>query len=101
MANIRKRIEIWFESLGHFIFKHRWLALALMLIFVGTLSSQLPKITIDTSTESFLHDDDPTIVTYNEFRDQFGRDEMIVIAIESSEIFTQNFLKKLKLLETK
>ena len=39
--------------------------------------SQIPKIQLDTSTEGFLHDDDPALQAYNVFRDQFGRDEVI------------------------
>ena len=96
MSEIRKRIEVWFEGFGHRVYRHRWVALFLMLIIIGGFATQLPKIRIDTSTESFLHDDDPTLLTYNEFRRQFGRGEFIVIAIEPQEVFDQSFLKKLK-----
>jgi predicted RND superfamily exporter protein len=33
---------------------------------------------------------------YNRFRDQFGRAELIIIAIESPEVFEESFLKRLK-----
>ena len=59
-------------------------------------ASQLPKITFDLSTEGFLHTDDPALVTYNDFRRQYGRDDMIIIAIEPGRIFDQVFLEKLK-----
>ena len=95
MSEIRKRMELWFESFGHLVFRHRWIALLLILLPVIGLGSQLPKLTIDTSTESFLHKDDHTILIYNEFRRQFGRDEFIIIAIESSNIFSSGFLEKL------
>ena len=65
---------------------------------IAVIVSQIPKITIDISTEGFLHKTDPTLIEYNDFRDQFGRDELIIIAIHSPEIFTQNFLSKLKTL---
>jgi predicted RND superfamily exporter protein len=57
--------------------------------------SQIPGIQLDTSTEGFLHKDDPALLDYNSFRDQFGRDEVIIIAIKPPDIFTQTFLKKL------
>jgi predicted RND superfamily exporter protein len=60
------------------------------------LVSQIPKLEIDTSTEGFLHDDDPTLLAYNAFRDQFGRDEVIIVAIKPPNIFTPSFLEKLK-----
>ena len=66
-----------------------------MLGLVGGLASQVPQITLDTSNESFLHPDDPTLMAYNEFRRQFGRDDLIIIAIEPENVFNQKFLKKL------
>jgi predicted RND superfamily exporter protein len=48
-----------------------------------------------TSTEGFLHKTDELRVKYDEFRDQFGRDEKILIAVETKDIFDLNFLKKL------
>lgn len=94
-SEIRKKIELSFEAFGHLVFRHRWIALLLMTILAGIPASQLPRITYDTSTESFLHKDDPTLVAYNEFRRQFGRDEFIIIAIEPKEVFDLAFLKNL------
>jgi len=95
-SNYRQRIESRFEALGHLVYRHHWKALALVLVIVVTFVSQLPKLTMDTSTEGFLHDDDNTLEVYDAFRDQFGHDEMVFIAIESKEIFSQTFLKKLQ-----
>jgi predicted RND superfamily exporter protein len=96
MAAIRNRIENWFERLAHSIYRHRMLTIVIMLAINITLVTQLPKITIDTSTEGFLHKNDPTLVGYDAFRDQFGRDEVIIIAIETKNIFDRQFLKRLK-----
>ncbi len=60
------------------------------------LLSQLPKITIDTSNEGFLHKNDPILLDYNEFRNQFGRDETVVVAIQTSNVFNLAFLEKLR-----
>ncbi|MBW1889859.1 MAG: MMPL family transporter [Deltaproteobacteria bacterium] len=95
MSKIRKIIEQWFESFSLFLCRYRWWTLVIMLGLVGGLGSQLPQITFDTSNESFLHHTDPTLVAYNEFRHQFGRDDLIIIAIEPENIFDQKFLKKL------
>lgn len=53
-------------------------------------------ITVDTSTEGFLHEDNPVLLDYYDFRDQFGRDEKIAIAVKSNDIFSFSFLEKLK-----
>ncbi|MDH5785736.1 MAG: efflux RND transporter permease subunit [Chromatiales bacterium] len=95
-SDIRKRIEGRFEALGHLIYNNHWKALLLVLIVVASFVSQLPKLTMDTSTESFLHKDDNTLELYNDFRNQYGHDELIFIAIESDKVFSQDFLKKLQ-----
>lgn len=96
MSRIKNRIEQWFESLSFFLCRYRWWTLVILLSVVGGLGSQLPYIKFDTSNESFLHHTDPTLVAYNEFRRQFGRDDLIIIAVESDQIFEQQFLRKLK-----
>jgi hydrophobe/amphiphile efflux-3 (HAE3) family protein len=98
MSAIRSRIEKWFEHLAHTIYRHRLLTLFIMLALSAILIAQIPKITIDTSTEGFLHDTDPALLAYNGFRDQFGRDEVIIIAIQANEVFDFSFLKSLKAL---
>jgi hydrophobe/amphiphile efflux-3 (HAE3) family protein len=89
-------MEKWFESLARTIYHNRLKTLFIMLVIITAIVSQIPKLTVDISTEGFIHKSDPTRVDYDTFRDQFGRDELIVIAIRSQEIFETKFLKKLK-----
>jgi len=96
MNNFRNKIEAGFEQYAHVVFHHRIKTIVIMLIVTGALVSQIPNITIDTSTEGFLHTEDPALVAYNDFRDQFGRDEMVIIAIQSPHIFSHAILKKIK-----
>jgi predicted RND superfamily exporter protein len=74
-VTIHDRIELGFERWGHFIFRHRWATIALLFAFSAVFISQIPKITMDMSTEGFLHPDDPILLVYDEFRDQFERDD--------------------------
>ena len=92
----RKRIELGFESWGHFIYRNRWTALLLSLALSGWLFSFLPGLTVDNSTESFLLPDDPAVMVYNDFRDQFGRDDGIVLAVETTDVFRLEFLERLR-----
>ncbi len=98
IRDIRNRIELKFERLGQLIYRHHWKALLLVVLLIGALIVQVPKLTMDTATESFLHKDDRTLEIYNQFRAQFGRDEIILIAIQTPEVFAQSTLKKLKAL---
>ncbi|MCP4404770.1 MAG: hypothetical protein GY801_46660 [bacterium] len=98
MTDIRKPIELWFDSAARTLYRHPLVTLLIMLVFIGSMVSQLPKITLDTSTEGFLHESDPTLLEYNAFRDQFGRDEMLILAIKPPAVFERNFLEKLQAL---
>lgn len=96
MSRIRARIETGFETLGRSLYRHPLITLILMAVFIAATISQIPKITVDTSTEGFLHENDPALKAYNAFRDQFGRDEMIVVAVRTPDIFGAEFLGKLR-----
>ena len=96
MTTVRSNMEKWFASLARTIYRNRFKTLFIMAVLIATLASQLPKLTIDISMEGFMHKTDPALVDYNHFRDQFGRDELIIVAIRSPEIFEVNFLEKLK-----
>ncbi len=69
-----------------------------MLLLVAGLASQLRKITIRTASDSFFHKNDPVLLAYNAYRDQFGHDERIMVGIHSEGIFTDAFLRKLRAL---
>ena len=96
MQSLRYRIEAWFALFADFICDNRLKAIILMLGLTLGLLSQLPKLTIDTSNEGFLHKDDPILLDYNAFRNQFGRDETVIVAIQTSNVFELPFLAKLR-----
>lgn len=51
---------------------------------------------MDTSNEAFFKPYDQTLLDYNEFRDRFGKDEFIVIAIMGEKVFNLKFLERVK-----
>jgi predicted RND superfamily exporter protein len=93
---IRERIGEGFESWGRLMVRHRWPAIAGMLALAAGLGAQLPHLEVDNSVEAFLHADDPNLIHYNEFRDQFGRDDVTVIAIRPRKVFDLDFLATLR-----
>jgi predicted RND superfamily exporter protein len=93
---MRERIESWMAAWGRMVYRRARLVILLVVAAVLALGSQLPQIEFDTSTESFLHGDDPLRVTYDAFREQFGRDDLIVIAIQTDDVFELAFLEKLR-----
>jgi predicted RND superfamily exporter protein len=93
--NWRVRTEKKFEHFSDFIFDNRKKVITSILLIVLVMATQLPNLTMDTSTEGFLHKSDPMRVAYDEFRDQFGRDEKFLVAVKTKDIFDYDFLKKL------
>ncbi|MCP3923305.1 MAG: MMPL family transporter [Desulfobacterales bacterium] len=96
MSGLRNKMEDWFGRFTEFIFDNRYKTLIFMICLVLLFISQLPKTTIDTSTEGFIHEDSQVLKDYDEFRRQFGRDELIIIALNPKEVFDFDFLKTLK-----
>lgn len=98
--NWRTKSEHKLEKMGDLIGKNPIKIIIAMLLFSILLISNIPKITIDTSTEGFLHKEDPALVRYEAFKNQFGLDERIMVAIKTKDIFDMEFLKKLKKFHT-
>jgi predicted RND superfamily exporter protein len=95
-VDVRARIEAAFTTLGYFTVRHRRPTIALTLLITAGLASWLPQMKVDNSTESFLHEDDPELLRYNDFRDRFDRDDRLVIMVHPPEIFELGFLETLR-----
>ena len=95
MAHVRAKIDSGFETFGHLIYRNRFKTLVLMLILMGGVLSQLPKLGFDSTNESYFHEDDPTLSDYDAFREQFGRQDTVVVALTPREVFDRDFLQKL------
>ncbi len=99
MDNIRDRIEGYFSQLGLLVYQFKYLALVFVLALTVFLFLQIPLLTIDTSNDAFYHQDDPIRIEYNEFRQQFGKDDHIIIGLKPAEIFSTSFLQTLQQLQ--
>ena len=91
-----KKLENLMGRFGAFIHDNPWSVLLVLLIMLAFPISHVPQIKMDTSTEGFMHEDDPVLITYNKFRNQFGRDERILLAIKSDNIFSIKTLTTLR-----
>ncbi|CAA6810486.1 MAG: Predicted exporter of the RND superfamily [uncultured Sulfurovum sp.] len=93
---MHQKLENLMGRFGAFIHDNPFKVLLVLVLLLALPIAHVPQIKMDTSTEGFMHDDDPVLLTYNDFREQFGRDERIIIAIEDENIFSLDFLTKLK-----
>ncbi|HHB93762.1 MAG TPA: hypothetical protein ENK88_01260, partial [Campylobacterales bacterium] len=69
------KLEEKMKSFGSFIFDNPLKVIVAVLILLAFPLAHVPQIKMDTSTEGFMHPQDPVLITYNKFREQFGRDE--------------------------
>lgn len=92
------KLEHLMGRFGSFIHDNPFKVLLVLAVILAFPISHVPQIKMDTSTEGFMHDNDPVLLAYNTFREQFGRDERVVVAIKSDKIFSLEFLKTLKAL---
>lgn len=98
--NWRTKTELNLQKMGEFITIHPKKTILFMLLLSILVISNITKITIDTSTEGFLHKEDPALVRYEKFKEQFGQDEKVMVIVESKDIFNVKTLKKLQQLHT-
>jgi hypothetical protein len=92
---MRERIETGLEHFARVVARFRVIAIVLCLAIAGSLASQLHKIEVETAVETFLPKDDPARMAYTEFRRQFGREDIIILAIRPPAVFEAGFLRKL------
>ena len=96
MRRIREKMEILFDAGTGLIIRFRYLVLLLSVLLAVVLAVHIRNLQFDTSNEGFLRSDDPILATYNDFREQFGRDDMLILAIHSENIFSKEFLTRLR-----
>ena len=92
----RDQIEKAFERWGAFTCRHAWSVIVAVAVLSAGLTSQIFSLTVDNSMEAFLHTDDPIRIAYDEFRTDWGRDEQIMLAIETTDVFASEFLERLR-----
>jgi len=93
--NWRTKTENKLEHFSDWIFDNAKKTITAIFVLVVVIGSQLPSLKVDTTTEGFLHKSDPMRIEYDVFRDQFGRDEKLMIAVKTKNIFDLGFLEKL------
>ena len=93
---MHNKLETMMGKFGEFIYDNPFKVIGLVILLLIFPISHVLQIKMDTSTEGFMHTDDPVLIEYNKFRAQFGRDERIVLGIKSDNIFTLKFLETLR-----
>ena len=68
---MHNKLESLMGKVGGFIHDNPIKVILMVLLLLAFPISHLPLMKVDTSTEGFMHDDDPVLVQYNAFRAEF------------------------------
>jgi hypothetical protein len=98
LADFRGVIEDGFGRWAEVIVRFRWVAIFSILGLAVFLTTRIPLMEVETSSDDYLFDGDPAKIAYNAFRDQFGRDQLIFVVVEPPEVFDLEFLAWLRAL---
>ena len=73
---------------------HAWVRLSVLVLLVVCLA-MATRLKFDSSLEIWFLEDDPNIVNYRRFQNLFGRDEIVIIGLESQKLFSPATLDQL------
>ncbi len=68
------------ERLVSFLHRRRYLLMTLVLLGAGALALAARNIEVDNSLEVWFLEDDPALLAYQDYKQQFGNDELIIVA---------------------
>ena len=75
-----------------FIVKRPWFVILFVILFVVSALGFLPKITIDNSVDVFFDKNSKSYIDFQEWKEQFGSDQIVIVAFEDKDIFTADNL---------
>ena len=96
VSPFRRTFEDAIAKIGLWSWDRPIAAIAVVLLAIAGLAAPLPRITFESDVDRYLHADDPIRIAYDGLRDEFGRDDLIFIAITPPEIFEPGFLARLR-----
>ncbi len=86
-----------FPKFGNFLFDHRKIVLAIILLVTVVFAYQIPTVKMLSDFADLLPQEHPYIQLHNEIRDTFGGANIIVMSVEVEEgtIFTNDTLDRI------
>ena len=96
LASTRNRLEEAFARWSFQVARRPGTIIGLCFLIGVLLALRVPLLSIETSTEDYLFEEDPAKVAFDSFRDQFGRDQPVLLLVEPPEVFSQDFLREIE-----
>ena len=81
--------------LADWIIKRPWITLAALVVVTAFFMAGIPRLEIDNSVDSMLPGDHPARLLYDEVNDTFGGTDVMVVALESDDLFGEHALAQI------
>jgi uncharacterized protein len=81
------------DRLADFVVTHRGRVLAAVLAITALAAFGGRNLRFDTSIDSWFLDDDPMVISYDAFKERFGADEFVLVAVTADDVFTPEVLQ--------
>jgi len=95
LKNLRPDPDRFFRRLGRAVTRRPRLWAALIVALNLGLAAGLANLSVDVSARGLLRPKDPILERYYAFWELFGRDDLILVALEPEEVFEPGFLAEL------
>jgi len=94
-----EKINQWCARVGmNIIIKYKWILLVLIVILLVMGFIGMQRLVTDSSNESFLPENDETVVQNNRFKEIFGNEEYVFVFIEAENVFDHQVLTYIRTL---
>jgi len=94
---MKNRIESALSAWGKWVATHPWRVILVVLLMTGALGTQIRHFYMETSNDAYFHADDPVVVQNDAFKEIFGRDAGIAIALRpEGSVFDLAFLEVIR-----
>lgn len=85
-----------FRRWAELVLRHPWVVIAATVAMCALAAWGIAtRLTMDLSIESFMDSGSPALVTLEEYRDQFGRDDAFIVQAEG-DVFSADYLERLR-----
>ena len=100
MSTLTEKPSEFFSNWGHTVLRFRWLFLALTIISAMlSVWVAATQTRVDMGIEAFTDKESRTNAILSEFRDEFGRDDVWIVALKG-DVFTSTYIDRLRALHT-
>ncbi|MGK0289482.1 MAG: putative RND superfamily exporter protein [bacterium] len=94
MRNVLNWMNVYFAQIPDFVIRRKWIVWGAFLVSTILVVWGSTGVNVNMSMEVYFKDNDPTKISYNQFRNEFGSDEFLFITFRAKDgdIFSKESL---------